>query len=45
VNINHIKEVVPWFKSSYMLKMADRRNSEIPVSRAQTRRLRELVRM
>jgi two-component system response regulator LytT len=45
VNIDHIKEVVPWFKSSYMLKMADRRASEIPVSRAQTRRLRELVRM
>jgi two-component system response regulator LytT len=45
VNINHIKEVVPWFKSSYMLKMADRRASEIPVSRAQTKRLRELLRM
>jgi two-component system response regulator LytT len=42
VNINHIKEVVPWFKSSYMLKMNDKRASEIPVSRAQTRRLREL---
>ena len=25
VNINHIKEVVPWFKSSYMLKMNDKR--------------------
>ncbi len=45
VNINHIKEVVPWFKSSYMLKMADRRGSEIPVSRAQTKRLRELLKM
>jgi two-component system LytT family response regulator/two-component system response regulator LytT len=45
VNINHIKEVVPWFKSSYMLKMADRRSSDIPVSRAQTRRLRDLLRM
>lgn len=45
VNINHIKEVVPWFKSTYMLKMADRRGSEIPVSRAQTRRLRELLKM
>ncbi len=32
VNINHIKEVVPWFKSSYMLKMADKRASEIPVT-------------
>ncbi|MBZ5697986.1 MAG: LytTR family DNA-binding domain-containing protein [Acidobacteriia bacterium] len=45
VNINHIKEVVPWFKSSYMLKMADKRGSEIPVSRAQTKRLRELVKI
>jgi two-component system, LytTR family, response regulator LytT len=45
VNIDHIKEVLPWFKSSYMLKMADRRHSEIPVSRAQTRRLRELLKM
>lgn len=45
VNINHIKEVVPWFKSSYMLKMNDKRGSEIPVSRAQTRRLRELLKL
>ena len=42
VNINRIKEVVPWFKSSYQLRMDDRKQSEIPVSRAQTRRLREL---
>jgi len=45
VNINHIKEVVPWFKSSYMLKMSDKRQSEIPVSRAQTKRLRELLKL
>ena len=45
VNINHIKEVVPWFKSSYILKMNDKRQSEIPVSRAQTKRLRELFRL
>jgi two-component system LytT family response regulator/two-component system response regulator LytT len=45
VNINHIKEVVPWFKSSYMLKMNDKRASEIPVSRAQTRRLREFLKL
>ncbi len=45
VNINHIKEVLPWFKSSYILKMADRRQSEIPVSRAQTKHLRELLKM
>jgi two-component system, LytTR family, response regulator LytT len=45
VNINQIKEVVPWFKSSYMLKMNDRRETEIPVSRAQTKRLRELFKL
>ena len=45
VNINHIKEVLPWFKSSYILKMADKRQSEVPVSRAQTKRLRELLKM
>ena len=42
VNINRIKEVVPWFKSSYQLRMDDRKQSEVPVSRSQTRRLREL---
>lgn len=42
VNINRIKEVLPWFKSSYQLRMDDRKHSELPVSRAQTKRLREL---
>jgi two-component system, LytTR family, response regulator LytT len=45
VNIHHIKEVVPWFKSSYMLKMADKKQTEIPVSRVQTKRLRELFKL
>jgi two-component system LytT family response regulator/two-component system response regulator LytT len=45
VNIQHIREVVPWFKSSYQLRMNDRKNTEIPVSRAQTRRLRELFKL
>jgi two-component system response regulator LytT len=45
VNINHIKEVVPWFKSSYQVRMDDRKNTEVPVSRAQTKRLRELLKM
>jgi two-component system LytT family response regulator/two-component system response regulator LytT len=42
VNINHIREVVPWFKSSYQLRMDNKQKTEIPVSRAQTKRLREL---
>jgi two-component system response regulator LytT len=45
VNIHHIKEVVPWFKSAYMLKMNDKKQTEIPVSRAQTKRLRELFKL
>lgn len=43
INTNRIKEVVPWFKSSYQLKMDDRKQTEVPVSRAQTRKLRELL--
>ena len=45
VNMNRIKEVAPWFKSSYQLRMDDRKHTEIPVSRVQTRRLRELFKL
>ena len=45
VNIHYIKEVVPWFNSSFMLKMSDKKQTEIPVSRAQTKRLRELFKI
>ena len=45
INIHHIKEVVPWFKSSYMLKMNDKKQTEVPVSRQQTKRLRELFKL
>ena len=45
VNINRIREVVPWFKSSYQVKMDDKKQTEIPVSRAQTKRLRELFKL
>jgi two-component system LytT family response regulator/two-component system response regulator LytT len=42
VNIDQIREVMPWFKSSYQLRMNDKHQTEIPVSRAQTKRLKEL---
>jgi two-component system response regulator LytT len=45
VNVDRIREVVPWFKSSYQLRMDDKKNTEIPVSRVQTRRLRELLKL
>lgn len=45
VNINRIREVVPWFRSSYQLRMDDRKQSEIPVSRVQTKRLRAMFKL
>jgi two-component system LytT family response regulator/two-component system response regulator LytT len=45
VNINKIKEIVPWFSRNYILKMKDGRGTEIPVSRSQTRRLREYLKL
>jgi len=42
VNVNRIREVMPWFKSTYQLKMDDKNSSEIPVSRTQSRKLREM---
>ena len=45
VNINKIKEIVPWFSRNFLLKMRDAKGSEIPVSRSQTKRLREYLRL
>lgn len=45
VNITKIKEIVPWFSRNYLLKMKDAKATEIPVSRAQTRRLREYLQL
>jgi two-component system response regulator LytT len=45
VNINKIKEIVPWFSRNYILRMKDQKSTEIPVSRIQTRRLREYLKL
>jgi len=45
VNINKIKEIVPWFSRNYLLRMKDTKSTEIPVSRTQTRRLREYLKL
>ena len=45
VNINKVKEIVPWFSRNYILKMKDAKGSEIPVSRSQTKRLREYLKL
>jgi len=45
VNINKIKEIVPWFSRNFILRMKDEKSTEIPVSRTQTRRLREYLKL
>ena len=45
VNINKIKEIVPWFSRNYILRMKDAKSTEIPVSRSQTKRLREHLKL
>jgi two-component system response regulator LytT len=45
VNINKIREIVPLFSRNYILRMKDDKATEIPVSRTQTRRLREYLKL
>jgi two-component system LytT family response regulator/two-component system response regulator LytT len=45
VNINKIREIVPWFSRNYILRMKDEKATEIPVSRTQTRRLRDYLKL
>ena len=43
VNVNKIKEIVPWFNRNYILRMKDGKGTEIPVSRTQSKLLREYL--
>lgn len=45
VNIHKIKEIVPWFSRNFILRMKDAKATEIPVSRMQTKRLREYLKL
>jgi two-component system LytT family response regulator/two-component system response regulator LytT len=45
VNIKKVKEIVPWFSRNFILRMNDAKATEIPVSRSQTKRLREYLRL
>ena len=44
VNLRHVKEIVPWFGGRYKLVMRDPAGSEVALSRAQARELRERLR-
>lgn len=45
VNLNRIREVNPWFHSSLMLKMDDEKGTEVPVSRAHSKKLRAFLKL
>lgn len=41
VNLEYVREIIPWFKGSYKLVLGDDQKSEIPVSRGHARMLKE----
>ena len=43
VNIKHVKEIVPWFSGSYLVKLNDKEKTEIPVSRTYAKDFKESV--
>lgn len=45
VNLRRVKEIVPYCNGTYALVLDDARRSEVPVSRAQARRLKSLLGM
>lgn len=44
VNINKIREIVPWFNSTYLIRLHDL-SAEIPVSRSNIKAFRQLMRL
>jgi two-component system, LytTR family, response regulator LytT len=42
-NLNKVAEIIPWFSGTYRLKMQDKAATEIPLSRAQAKRLRKIL--
>ncbi|MCI1946044.1 LytR/AlgR family response regulator transcription factor [Clostridium luticellarii] len=45
VNIDNIKELYSWFNGTYKLVMDDKEKSEIPISRNNVKKLKELLKM
>ena len=43
VNLQHVKEVIPYTRDSYSLKLKDAAGTEIPLSKSAARELRELL--
>ncbi|MBI5417278.1 response regulator transcription factor [Candidatus Poribacteria bacterium] len=45
VNFKHVLEIIPFFNGTYMLLMNDKEHTKIPVSRIQTKKLRQIIDM
>ena len=43
VNMDKVKEVIPWFKGTYWLKLEGFPHTEIPVSKSQIKELKEML--
>jgi len=43
VNLDHVVEIVPWFGGKYQVVVADDAKTEVVLSRARARRLREIL--
>ncbi|MCL4515795.1 MAG: LytTR family transcriptional regulator DNA-binding domain-containing protein [Firmicutes bacterium] len=42
VNLNKVKEVIPWFHGTYNLVVDDKQRTEVPVGRAQIREVKQI---
>ena len=43
LNVKHIKEIIPWFNNTYLIKMNDDSQTDIPVSRGKVKAFRGLM--
>lgn len=43
VNLQHVKEVIPYTRDSYTLRLKDTENTEIPLSKSAARELKDLL--
>lgn len=43
VNLDKVKEVIPWFKGTYWLKVEGNQEAEIPVSKSQIKEIKEIL--
>lgn len=45
VNMRHVKEIVPWFHGTYLLRLDDGRHDQVPVGRSRVKMFRHLLQL